>query len=622
MKILKVLFLISALFQFATAGDLGNPTKIVNGGVMSFGTNVNNNWYTFAMKKAGNILETGKDSTGGSIHYMKIYDENLNYISTSYGRGSSIALGKGNYYIYISESYGGSFKIYSPHMANTKDPYPETGSILKPRKLSNGVEIDFGTNIFTNNYSFGMKKAGNILETGKDSTGGSIHYMKIYDENLNYISTSYGRGSSIALGKGNYYIYISESYGGSFKIYSNNFGLPTPQKPTPTVPDLSGPMADVNGDELEDAISFGTSGISVALSNGADFGYSHLWLNDLGDNQGWDSEDMLRKMADVDGDGMTDVVGFGIKGASVALSNGSSFDDARVWVNDFGYNQGWRKDKSLRVLADVNGDGMADIVAFGNKGISVALSTGSSFGRASLWVNDFGYNQGWRNDKGLRFMSDVNGDGKDDIVGFGNNGVSVALSNGNSFVNAQRWMNDFGYNQGWRNNKGLRYMSDVNGDGKADIVGFGNNGVSVALSNGTSFMNARRWVNDFGYNQGWRNEKDVRLMSDVNGDGKNDIVGFGNNGVSVALSSGNSFTGTSRWLSDFGYNQGWRNYKHYRLTANVDGDGSADIVGFGEDGVKVSVSTGSDFESASLWLNDFGYEQGLEVDFSPYQVQQ
>jgi hypothetical protein len=165
-------------------------------------------------------------------------------------------------------------------------------------------------------------------------------------------------------------------------------------------------------------------------------------------------------------------------------------------------------------------------------------------------------------------------------------------------------------------------MSDVNGDGKADIVGFGNNGVSVALSNGNSFVNAKRWVNDFGYNQGWRNNKGLRYMSDVNGDGKADIVGFGNNGVSVAYSNGNSFTGTSRKIDDFGYNQGWKNDKHLRLMADVDGDGADDVVGFGNGEVSVSPSTGNNFDNASSWLNDFGYNQGWKVDFSPYQVQQ
>ncbi len=94
-------------------------------------------------------------------------------------------------------------------------------------------------------------------------------------------------------------------------------------------------------------------------------------------------------------------------------------------------------------------------------------------------------------------------------------------------------------------------MTDVNGDGKADIVGFGNNGVSVALSNGNSFVNAQRWINNFGYNQGWRNDKHIRLLADVDGDGAKDVIGFGNGGVLVAPSTGASFEAATLWIKDF-----------------------------------------------------------------------
>ena len=403
------------------------------------------------------------------------------------------------------------------------------------------------------------------------------------------------------------------------KIKIIEYAWPATASASETVPRI---MADVNGDDMEDIIGFGTKGVSVALSNGSGFDSANLWLNNFGYDQGWTSDTTLRKMADVNGDGLADVVGFGTTGVFVALSNGSGFDDASLWLADFGYAQGWRLDKGLRVLADVNGDTKADIVAFGNNGVSVALSNGSDFNNARLWVNDFGYNQGWRNDKGLRMLADVNGDNQADIVAFGNAGVSVALSGGSSFVNARRWVDDFGYNQGWRNDKGLRYMADVNGDTKADIVAFGNNGVSVAISNGNSFVNAQRWVDDFGYNQGWRNEKGLRMMSDVNDDGKADIVAFGNNGVSIAISNGSDFENSSRWLDDMGYDQGWRNDTHLRVTSDVNGDGYADVVGFGNTGVSVGTSTGADFSNASLWLNDFGFNQGWKVDFSPFQSQQ
>uniref|UniRef100_UPI001F2177AC FG-GAP repeat domain-containing protein n=1 Tax=Falsiroseomonas oryziterrae TaxID=2911368 RepID=UPI001F2177AC len=97
---------------------------------------------------------------------------------------------------------------------------------------------------------------------------------------------------------------------------------------------------------------------------------------------------------------------------------------------------GWSSNTVFpRMMADVNGDGRADIVGFGNDGVLVALNTGAGgFGPAYFASREFGFGAsagGWSsNDVFPRMMADVNGDGRDDIVGFGNDGVLVALNTG------------------------------------------------------------------------------------------------------------------------------------------------------------------------------------------------
>jgi hypothetical protein len=87
----------------------------------------------------------------------------------------------------------------------------------------------------------------------------------------------------------------------------------------------------------------------------------------------------------------------------------------------------------------------------------------------------------------------------------------------------------------------------VNGDGKADLVGFGYNGVVARLSNGSSFTGGGTWNTEMVYNQGW-NANTVRCVADASGDGKADLIGFGLNQVVVRPSNGSSFTGGGIWL--------------------------------------------------------------------------
>ena len=162
----------------------------------------------------------------------------------------------------------------------------------------------------------------------------------------------------------------------------------------------------------------------------------------------------------------------------------------KMVVANFAYVAGgWRVEKHPRFLADLTGDGRSDIVGFGDAGVWVSLNdgTGNTFGAPQMVVANFGFVAGgWRVERHPRFLADLTGDGRADIVGFGDAGVWVSLNNGNGTFGApQMVVGNFAYVAGgWRVEKHPRFLADLTGDGRADIVGFGDAGVWVALNDG------------------------------------------------------------------------------------------------------------------------------------------
>ncbi|MHA7066928.1 FG-GAP repeat domain-containing protein, partial [Azospirillum argentinense] len=86
--------------------------------------------------------------------------------------------------------------------------------------------------------------------------------------------------------------------------------------------------------------------------------------------------------------------------------------------------------------------------------------------------------------------------------------VSLGQADGTFTTPVSALSGYFGSNQGWGQGTTPRWLADVNGDGRADIIGFSSNGVRVSLAqtNGTFAAPVLALPGYFDFSQGWTNE--------------------------------------------------------------------------------------------------------------------
>ncbi len=288
--------------------------------------------------------------------------------------------------------------------------------------------------------------------------------------------------------------------------------------------------------------------------------------------------------------------------------------------------------------ADVSGDGRDDLVYFTDKGVAVALSDGAGWLAPTLWTLDFAWGPF---DASPRLLGDVNGDGKADIVGFSGTGSFLATSTGRQFASLSKVSDEFARDSAspWSGqNIHPRFLADVNGDGLADIVGCKDLGCYVSLADdATPFatVSRRPWIDDFARlvdgttsSEGWLTmDQYPRALADVDGDRRADMLGFGERGVWVSYSLGTSLQPKEvdgLVLAAFGERSSrWsRQSSAPRLVGDLDGDGRADILGFDSEGNVYLARGATAFSSVERLRNDRLLELVAEFDLAGKSLQE
>jgi hypothetical protein len=232
-------------------------------------------------------------------------------------------------------------------------------------------------------------------------------------------------------------------------------------------------------------------------------------VEDLSNANGWNEPRFYGtiRMGDVDGDGKDDLCARAASGMRCWPSQGTAFGagfDGPTWSDDSGWGElaYW---STIR-LADVDGDGRADLCARAAAGFRCHLSTGSGFSDAVSgpeWSDD----KGWSRHKYYSTirLADVDGDGDLDACARAAAGMLCAPWNGAGFdaTFAGPTLSD---DSGWgahRFYSTIRTL-DVNDDGKSDLCARASAGMKCWLSEGSGFgasIDGPEWSDASGFDQ-------------------------------------------------------------------------------------------------------------------------
>ena len=308
-------------------------------------------------------------------------------------------------------------------------------------------------------------------------------------------------------------------------------------------------MGDLNGDGKADICGRSGAAFYCFRSNGSVFTSGSSTPTDLSDGAGWTAEKYYStiRLADITGDGKDDLCVRYASGWGCRASTGTGFggviggptiSDASGWGHPEHYG-------TIR-MGDIDGDGKQDLCARGNAGVFCWKSTGSGFGvqvtgpalSDAMGFDDVRY---WSTIR----LADVNGDGKADLCTRTSTDFRCYLSNGNGFGGAvtKAIMSDA---SGWGDidNYSTIRLGDIDADGDLDLCARANanmvcwkwtGGGFGGQINGPALSDGADWDAPSHY-------RSIRL-ADVTGDGKADICGRGPAGVRCYPSTGNGFGG-------------------------------------------------------------------------------
>ena len=279
---------------------------------------------------------------------------------------------------------------------------------------------------------------------------------------------------------------------------------------------------------------------------------------------------------------------------------------------------------------DINGDGRTDLIGINyDREICYTANNGRGtyHNQAKLDWNGFAPSWFWNTYNQRLWVADVNADGYDDFIGVSIDGyIYTSINNGNCTFTTptNKGGTAFRSESGWFSTSARErvWPGDINGDGRADLMGISGNGnVYYSLANSSGGYSSEAHINvTNGFAESWfSNNYNQRIwVADVNGDGYDDFIGVSIDGhIYTSINNGNftfttptnkggiAFRSESAWFSTAHSGRVW--------PADVNGDGRCDLIGISGDGNVYTCMANSNgtygSECRNLVVNDNGFNE-------------
>jgi hypothetical protein len=375
--------------------------------------------------------------------------------------------------------------------------------------------------------------------------------------------------------------------------------------------------SDIDGDGKADLCARAAAGFRCHPSTGQGFGEGVV-IAELSDDAGFvgSAYHSTIRMADIDGDGLADVCARAAEGVLCWRSTGTGFTAAVAGpeLTDEGNWDEARYGTTIR-LADIDGDQRADLCARYGVGLRCHRSTGDGFEQDALELPELSDEQGW--DTPERFgslrMADIDGDGRVDVCGRAAEGVRCWRSTGDGFsepIQGPEWSDDLGWGamSAWSTIR----LADMDGDGRADLCARAADGVRCHLSTGEGFGSAVLGP-ELSDDSGWADQANYLTfrIGDIDGDARGDLCARADAGIRCWRWTGEGFGEgiAGPTLSD---ESGWYTHRYFRTLrlADIDGDGKSDLCARAAKGTLCWRSQGDSFSEpldGPEWSDEKGW---------------